>query len=50
MHFKINTDIKILTAQKMITTFARLYRSEVLHGRAAMMGIGDWPFKTYLNG
>ncbi len=44
MHNKERTDIKIISASKTMTIFARLCRSEVFHGRAAMFVVALWLF------
>ena len=33
-----------------MTTFARLCRSEIIHGRVAMMMIGIWVFTNFIIG
>ena len=42
------TDIKGIPARKLLTMFARLSRSEVIHGRAAMFIVAFWLFANYL--
>ena len=48
MHFQMSTDIKGYQAQQLMTMFARLSRSEVIHGRAAMFIVAIWLITKYL--
>ena len=48
MHTQRTTDIKGKEAWELMTIFARLSKSEVIHGRAAMFIVPIWLFTNYL--